>query len=115
MRTIQLDDLIGYNKLVCDLSGEQSVVINEDNLLSAIGVQFGYFESDELIASALFRSLIVGHGFADGNKRTATMCLLDIFPPIVSDSVIEDVAIKIATGELRNPEEIASKLYKIEE
>lgn len=112
MKVVQLDDLIGYNKLVCNLSGERSAIINEDNLLSALSVQYGYFESDKLIASALFRSLIIGHGFADGNKRTATMCLLDMLPPTVDDGVIESVAIKIAIGELKNPEEIANKLFK---
>ena len=111
MRYITYEDLLGYNKFVCELEGAESVVINEDNLLSALSVQSSYYDTDELIASALFRSLIIAHGFQDGNKRTATICLLDIYPPAVPDTVIEDVAIQIATGQLVDVSEIANILF----
>lgn len=112
MRTINLDDLLGYNRLVCDKSNQTSCVINKNNLLSALSVQYSYFDTDNLIASALFRSLIVAHGFQDGNKRTAVICLFDMNPPNIPDSDLEDLAIKIASGIITDVEEIAHILYE---
>lgn len=80
-------------------------------MLSALSVYDSYYDSDEEIASALFRSLITGHGFRDDNKRTAVICLFDILPPSVSDKTIEDVALSCAKGELREVEDIVNLLY----
>lgn len=115
MRRIALDDLIGYNEYVCKSNGEECIIINENNLLSALSVQDSYFETEEEIISALFRSIIIGHGFQDGNKRTAVIYLFDaVSNPssiIISDSEIEEVTLQIAIGRLTNPYEIANILF----
>lgn len=67
---ISLDYLIWLNEAICQDSGEQSIIINKNNLLSALSVQQWYFD-DSLLAAALIRSITIGHGFQDGNKRTA--------------------------------------------
>ena len=36
---IDLDYLIGVNEYVCNLANESSVIINKNNLLSALSVQ----------------------------------------------------------------------------
>ena len=70
-------ELVGVNIAVCSDAGEQSVVINENNLLSALSVQ-QWYEDDRLLASALIRSITIGHGFQDGNKRTAYVVLIKL-------------------------------------
>ena len=67
MREISLEDLLEMNDYICN---GNSVVINKNNLLSALSVQ-QWYQEDYLLASALIRSLVIGHGFQDGNKRTA--------------------------------------------
>lgn len=112
MKRISLEDLIGYNSIVCDGNPSGSLVINQDNLLSALSVYDSYYDTDEMIASALFRSLIISHGFQDGNKRTAVLCLFDILPPKVSSSLIENISVRIAKGELNSVGDICNLLYK---
>ena len=112
MKTVSLEALIDYNRAVCDFAGQKSLVINESNLQSALSVQHHpYFKSDEEVACALFRSIIIGHGFKDGNKRTAFVCIQDILPPSVSGDVVEDVAVRCATGELKDVQDIVAELY----
>ena len=67
--------LCDLNFYICKISGEPFQIINKNNLLSALSVYDSYFNSDEEILAALFRSLIIGHGFLNGNKRTAAICL----------------------------------------
>jgi hypothetical protein len=62
---IDFDFLVGVNMCVCEAAGEESRVINEDNLLSALSVQ-QWYEDDRLLASALIRSITIAHGFQDG-------------------------------------------------
>lgn len=111
MIKITLDILIGYNKQICNQSGTESIVINKDNLLSALGVQYSYFDSELQTIAAVFRSLIIGHGFADGNKRTATLYLFAVSDPSASDTDIERIAIDIATGRLRSVKDIVVELF----
>lgn len=108
---IDFDYLIGVNKCVCKNANEQSVVINEDNLLSALGVQ-QWYDDDRLRASALVRSLTIGHGFRDGNKRTATIIGAIVCEYTCSEDEMIECVLNIAKGELRDVEEIASILYK---
>ena len=115
MRYITLDDLIDYNECICDESDEESIIINENNLLSALSVQNSYFETDEETIAALFRSIIIGHGFQDGNKRTAVLCLLDAISnrndSILTDDELENITIQIAEGKLSNPTNISKLLF----
>ena len=59
---ITFEELVGINIAVCQSANEVSVIINENNLLSALSVQ-QWYEDDRLLASALIRSITIGHGF----------------------------------------------------
>jgi len=110
MKEIDLDYLIGVNQYICDQVGEQCVIINENNLLSALSVQWWY-EEPRLLASALIRSLTIGHGFRDANKRTAAVVGASICDFTCTEDEMADCVLRIATGELRDVEEIADILY----
>ena len=107
---IDLDYLIGVNEYVCSLVGEPCVLINENNLLSALSVQ-GWYDDPRLLASALIRSLTIGHGFRDGNKRTAAIVGAAILDYTCDEYTMADCILRIAMGELRDVEEIAGILY----
>lgn len=98
------------NKCVCDKNQQESHLINENNLLSALSVQ-QWFETNEVRAAAIFRSIIQGHPFQDGNKRTAVLLIMYMCEPTCSEDVLFDTTIKVAEGKLKNPEEIANILY----
>lgn len=108
---ITLKQLELINILVCAKVNEESQVINYNNLESALSVQYSYYDTDEQIASALLRSLIINHGFADGNKRTAVMACTIIKQPILSDKNLAKIANDIAIGTIRDVDEIANLLY----
>lgn len=103
-------ELVGVNIAVCSDAGEQSVVINENNLLSALSVQ-QWYDDDRLLASALIRSITIGHGFQDGNKRTAAVVGAIICDYTCSEDEMIECILDIAKGKLRDVEEIASILY----
>lgn len=107
---IDLEYLIGINEYVCNLAGEPSVILNEDNLLSALSVQ-QWYEDQKLLASALIRSITIGHGFQDGNKRTAAIVGAIICDYTCSEDEMIDCILSIAKGDLRNVDDIANILY----
>lgn len=107
---IDLDYLIGINEYVCNLANENSIVINENNLLSALSVQ-QWYQDDRLLASALIRSITIGHGFQDGNKRTAAIIGAIIRDYDCSEDEMIECILDIATGKLRDVEDIATILY----
>lgn len=110
MNEIDLDYLIGVNSCICDEVGEQCVVINENNLLSALSVQYWY-DDPKLLASALIRSLTIAHGFRDANKRTAAIVGAAICDFTCDEMTMADCILSIAKGELKDVEDIASILY----
>ena len=107
---IDAEFVIGVNTYVCDSEGKESILINEDNLLSAISVQFWYSDI-RLKSSALIRSLIIGHPFQDGNKRTACIVGDTILSFNCDQTTTEITLIQIASGKIKDVEEIASLLY----
>lgn len=107
---ITLDMLIRINEVICRYSNQESVVINKSNLLSALSVQYWYEDRCEL-ASALIRSLVVGHGFQDGNKRTAACIGMYVQDFECSDTESFECILNIAKGNLKDVKEIASILY----
>ena len=66
---ITAEFVIGLNVCICEDQSTQSILINENNLLSALSVQ-QWYDDMELRAAALIRSIVIGHPFKDGNKRT---------------------------------------------
>ena len=109
---ISFDELVGVNIAVCTTAGEQSIVINENNLLSALSVQ-QWYDDDKLLASALIRSITIGHGFQDGNKRTAAIIGAIICDYTCSEDEMIECILDIAKGKLRDVEDIAAILYDI--
>lgn len=107
---IEYDELLNLNTVVCKNNNQKSIVINEANLKSALGTQ-QWYEDNRDRACALFRSLIVAHGFQDGNKRTAVLALVSQVEPKISQEGIAVVAIMVATGGLKEVEDIKLALY----
>lgn len=107
---IEYEDLLIINQRICFAFEEESVVINKNNLLSALSVQ-QWYDDDRLLASALIRSLTIAHGFQDGNKRTATIVGAFIREYDCSEDGMIDCILSIAKGELKDVNEIASILY----
>lgn len=109
---ITLEHLIGINQSICNKYKQKSIMINENNLLSALSVQ-QWYDSDELLSAALFRSIIIAHGFQDGNKRTAVAISYDIKHFKCSNDEVVQCSLNVATGKLKDVQEIASILYTI--
>lgn len=107
---ITFDDVVNVNKVICEDCKEPHLVINESNILSALSVQQWYTD-ERLLASALVRSLAVGHGFQDGNKRTAAVIGNSVCQFECSDADLIDCVISIVTGKLKDVESIANILY----
>ena len=107
---ITFEDVCCANRVICEFHGQTSLIINKNNILSALGVQ-QWYTSDCLLAAALIRSLIIAHGFQDGNKRTATSIGSSILPFECSQDDSFDCIIRIAMGQLKDVDEIASILY----
>ena len=106
---ITLANLIELNEQICSRANEQCVVINKNNLLSALSVQQWY--EGELLAAALVRSITIAHGFQDGNKRTAA-CIGDfICEYTCTDDEVINCILDIVIGKLKDVNGIASILY----
>ena len=111
MKYIDEEFVIGINKCICESQGVQSVIINRNNLLSALSVQQWYDDDCER-ACALLRSISIGHPFKDGNKRTAAIVAIGLKEFNVDDAVAEDIIVDIASGKLKEVKDIKSLLYK---
>ena len=116
--TITYNQLLNVNKL-CLFEGEPFQVLDENRLKSALGNQFQPYENDELAFASVFKSLIINHGFMNGNKRTAAIILyissLYINDPIkVSDEEFASLIYKIAGegGSSISVEEISELVFK---
>ena len=107
---ITLSDLKGINRFICEDNRQESIVINESNLLSALSVQ-QWYENLADRASALVRSLTIAHGFQDGNKRTAATAGMLIKSYTCSEQDLIDCILEIALGNLKNVSEIREILY----
>ena len=107
---ITFDDLVSANQAVCQETDENSIIINEDNLLSALSVQ-QWYEDDCLLASALIRSISIAHGFQNGNKRTAACVGMNIKDFECSESDMINCILDVTTGKIKDVNKIASILY----
>lgn len=107
---IDEDTVLGINEAICEDQGTESIVLSKENLLSALGIQ-QWYEVKELQASALLRSLILNHPFQDGNKRTAYVVAMMVSTISKPDDEVERCLIEIAKGNLKEVNDIASKLY----
>lgn len=108
---LTFDDLLRINKEICEEYDQTSVIINKDNLLSALSVQYFDYEDQEHKAVKLFRNIIVAHGFQDANKRTACVALGLFCPPFCDDMTIAKQALKIANGGYKDDIEDLVKIF----
>lgn len=81
MLEITLDDVILINK-ECLRPGEPFKVLDTARIESALGNQYQPYELEEQAAASVYKSLVLNHGFANGNKRTAVLALL-----LLADSI----------------------------
>lgn len=112
MIRFDFNTLCALNFYICKNSEEPYQIINKNNILSALSVYDSYFNNKKEIMAALFRSLIINHGFLNGNKRTAAMCLYvsGIYLKRSQKEFI-DITYEIAKGNLKDAKEIAKLLF----
>lgn len=96
---ITYKQILLVNKL-CLFEGEEFRVLDENRIKAALGNQFQPYEFDELVYASVFKSLILNHGFMNGNKRTAAI-LLYLSTLLTGTSLIV------------NDEELAKLIYRI--
>jgi death-on-curing family protein len=75
-----------------------------------------YYETSMEQGASIFRSIIEGHMFRDGNKRTGVMTL-ELFGQLQNlalkkTSELMEVATKIADGKMTDVSEIATAISK---
>ena len=75
MFNLNYEQVVAINKEIVTKTREPFSVLNENNIKSALGNQFQPYELEEQAIASTFKSLIINHGFANGNKRTAVICL----------------------------------------
>ncbi len=100
--------------------GEGGIVLNDGNLEYAVGMKERRFSTTPLgYASCLLQSLIQGHPFLDGNKRTAITAVLTVLRGMgitlkpTAESGLEELALQIASGQKTNQTQIRKGLEKI--
>ena len=113
MEKLTLGDLVSLNKAICEKTGEPFHILNEDSLLSALSIQDNnYYDNDDMMLCALLRSLIICHGFEQGNKRTAFLAIALLKLPLCSSEKFAEVILKIADSRIKTIEDIYDLLYK---
>lgn len=107
---ITYEQVLAANFEVCRQQSTKSIVINSDNIKSALSVQQWYTTAEEKSA-ALLRSLVIAHGFQDGNKRTSVIVSNILCPFRCTVDESEKVVLDIAQGNLADVTSITQKLY----
>lgn len=112
------EDILIINSL-CLFEGEPFQVVNKSMIESAIGNQYQPYSRRELAFASVYKSLILNHGFANGNKRTAVIILYIASMMMNNEFKINDrdlakLTYKIAgeNGGQVPVEEIAEQVFK---
>ncbi len=71
---ITFENLLKINEL-CLLKGEPFAVIGKNRICSALGNQIQPYPSKEQAFASMYKSLVINHGFLNGNKRTGVIAL----------------------------------------
>ena len=123
-RFVTRDEVIAYHRRVLLDSGQSPLLLNPGRLDAAIArpqsSAFGEeaFPSLAEKAAALLQAIVIGHPFADGNKRAglgAALLFLELngvkrnstLPPLY------DFVIAVTTGELREIADITARLREL--
>ena len=96
---ISYEDALLVNSL-CLFDGEPFGILDEGRIRSALGNQFQPYECNELAFASVYKSLILNHGFMNGNKRTAVI-------------VLYILSLMIGNNLKQNDENLAALTYKI--
>ena len=114
MRELTYPQVIAINKAIVDITKEPFAIINENNIKSAIGNQYQSYELEEQAVASVFKSIIINHGFQNGNKRTAVACL-DVFAlrRVCDDTTLTNLTLEIASegGSKISVNKIANVLF----
>ena len=115
---ITYNDILMVNKL-CLLGEEPFQVLDYNRIESALGNQFAPYEMNEEAYASVYKSLVINHGFANGNKRTGVIALylgsiITNNPLDISDEELALLTYKIAGegGSLISVKDIANKVFK---
>lgn len=112
MKKLTLKDLITINKEICNKTNEPFGILNKDNILSSLSIQYNnYYNSENLMLCSLLKSLVLSHGFQQGNKRTAFIAIIILKTPKCEPELLSEVILNIANGSLRDIEIICGYLY----
>lgn len=117
---LTFDHLLLINELSL-LDAEPFGVIDKNKILSSLSNQFQPYPSYEQAFASLYKSIILNHGFLNGNKRTAVIALyigskmIDNLISITDENLV-NLTYKIAdvNGSLITVEEITKKLFNHE-
>ncbi len=118
IKAITIDDVLIINSL-CLFTGEPHQILNKAAIESALGNQYQPYSRRELAYASVYKSLVLNHGFMNGNKRTAVIALYIASLLIGNDLKINDknlakLTYRIAgeNGSQIPVEEIAENVFK---
>lgn len=122
VRYLSLDEVVTLHARLLRAQGEQPMpIISPEKLEAAIArpqsSQFGEDAFPDLHqkAAALLQSIVIGHPFLDGNKRIGLAAAIAFLrtngiTTVPDQDRLYDLTIAVATGELREVEEIAIRV-----
>ena len=115
---ITFNDVLVINPL-CLFQGEMCYVLDQGRVESALGNQYQPYERHELAFASVYKSLVINHGFMNGNKRTAVIVLYLASIILNNELKISDYDLMVLTYQLASPngsgvsvESIADKVFK---
>ena len=114
---ISFDDVTIINK-TCLLDKEPYQILDQGRIESALGNQYQPYERRELAFASVYKSLVINHGFLNGNKRTAVIALylasIMLNNPLnISDEDLAKLTYQIASenGSRISVEDIAKQVF----
>lgn len=118
LKLISISDILKINEL-CLLKGEPFGVVDKNRIYSALGNQIQPYPSKEQAFASMYKSLVINHGFLNGNKRTGVIALyissnLINNPLKINDKDLCELTYKIAGegGSQILVEDIANMVFK---
>jgi death-on-curing protein len=123
-RYVTFDGLVAYHREVMAEHGQPATLMWPEKLAAAVErpktEAFGEeaFSTPAEKAAVLLQSIVIGHPFMDGNKRTALGAMLAFLeinsvPLDVEEDALYDFVIAVTTGELREVAAIAGRLREL--
>ena len=118
MNEITYNDVLLINQL-CLFQGEPFGVLDEGRIQSALGNQYqSFYPTPELAFASVYRSLVINHGFRNGNKRTGVIVLYVASKMLnnelrLDDEGLNDLTYRIAGegGSKISVQEIADQVF----